>query len=89
MTKHIIELYITGNSNKSELAIRSIKDICEKNLSDSYNLQIIDVLEMPEVAEKEKVLATPTLIRRVPPPVKRIVGDLSDEDKVKYYLDIK
>ena len=89
MNEHIIELYITGNSNRSEIAINCIQKLCESELKSGYKLEVIDVIEMPDIAEKEKVLATPTLIKRIPPPVRRLVGDLSDIEKVKYYLDIK
>lgn len=89
MNELLLELYITGNSNRSEIAIKSLKRICENEYGNNYKLSIIDVLETPEIAEKEKILATPTLIKRIPPPVKRIVGDMTDEEKVKYYLDIR
>ena len=88
MSKFKFELYITGNSLRSELAIRSIKNICDDLLKDNFSLDIIDVLEAPELAEREKVLATPTLIKRVPPPLRRLVGDLSNTDLVKHYLDL-
>ena len=85
---NVLELYITGNSNRSEIAIRSIRQICDDRFKENYKLEVIDVLEHPDRAEKEKVLATPTLIKKVPPPVRRLVGDLSDSEKVLYYLDL-
>ena len=88
MSKFKFELYITGNSLRSEVAIRSIRSICDELLKDNFTLDVIDVLETPELAEKEKVLATPTLIKRVPPPIRRLVGDLSNTDVVKHYLDL-
>lgn len=88
MSKYILELYITGNSLRSEIAVKSLKQLFESNVSLDYQLRVIDVLESPEMAEDQKVLATPTLIKRIPPPVKRLVGDMSNIDKVKYYLDI-
>lgn len=87
MSKFIIELYITGNSIRSEAAIRSVREIFDQ-ASKNLQLDIIDVLETPELAEKEKVLATPTLIKRIPPPTRRLVGDLSNRELVKHYLDI-
>ena len=88
MTVNSLELYITGNSNRSQNAIKSIQKICDEKFKDNYKLEVIDVLEHPEIAEKEKVLATPTLIKKVPPPVRRLVGDLSDTNKIIHYLDI-
>lgn len=89
MSKVIIELYITGNSSRSETAIRCVQEIFGELKELNLQLDVIDVLEMPELAEKEKVLATPTLIKRIPPPVKRLVGDLSNKDLVKQYLELK
>ena len=88
MDKFKLRLYITGKTPKSERAIANLKKICEKELKGLYLLQIIDVLESPQLAEDEKILATPTLIKDLPPPLKRIIGDLSDSDKVLLGLDL-
>jgi len=88
MNKFKIRLYITGKTPKSERAIANLKEICEKELKGLYELQIIDVLESPQLAEDEKILATPTLIKNLPPPLKRIIGDLSSADKVLLGLDL-
>jgi len=88
MSEQVLELYITGNSVRSENAIKSINKICDDATAHKFKLDIIDVLESPEMAENAKILATPTLIKRLPPPVRRLVGDLSDIDKVKQYLDL-
>ncbi len=88
MDKFKLRLYITGKTPKSERAIANLKEICEKELKGLYVLQIIDVLESPQLAEDEKILATPTLIKDLPPPLKRIIGDLSDSDKVLLGLDL-
>ena len=82
MKKFNLRLYITGKTSRSERAIANLKKICEKDLQDRYVLQIIDVLESPQLAEDEKILATPTLIKDLPPPLKRIIGDLSNSEKV-------
>lgn len=89
MSKYEFKLFITGNSARSELAVKSIRHICDKSLGDKYILHVVDVLENPELAEEDKVLATPTLIKKIPPPVRRLVGDLTEEEKVKHYLDIE
>ena len=88
MNKFKLRLYITGKTPKSERAIANLKEICEKELKGLYELQIIDVLEYPQLAEDEKILATPTLIKDLPPPLKRIIGDLSDSEKVLLGLDL-
>ena len=88
MDKFKLRLYITGKTPKSERAIANLKQICEKELEGLYELSIIDVLENPQLAENEKILATPTLIKDLPPPLKRIIGDLSNSDKVLLGLDL-
>jgi circadian clock protein KaiB len=89
MDKYLLKLFITGRTARSEHAIENLKKICEKELKGKYNLQVIDVLEMPNLAEDDKVMATPTLIKQLPPPIQRLVGDLVDREKVLKYLDIK
>jgi len=88
MDKFKLRLYITGKTPKSERAIANLKEICEKELKGLYELQIIDVLESPQLAEDEKILATPTLIKDLPPPLKRIIGDLSNSERVLLGLDL-
>jgi circadian clock protein KaiB len=84
----LLKLFITGHTSRSERAVANIRRICEEELSDSYELVVIDVLEIPQLAEEEKILATPTLIRVLPPPIRRIIGDLSDYEKVFRALDL-
>ena len=88
MNKSKLRLYVTGKTPKSERAIANLKEICEKELEGLYELEIIDVLEQPQLAEDEKILATPTLIKDLPPPLKRIIGDLSNSEKVLLGLDL-
>jgi len=88
MNKFKLRLYITGKTPRSERAIANLQKICERDLKDLYDLQIIDVLESPQLAENEKILATPTLIKDLPPPLKRIIGDLSNSEKVLLGLDL-
>jgi circadian clock protein KaiB len=88
MDKFKLRLYITGKTPKSERAIANLKEICEKELKGLYELSVIDVLENPQLAENEKILATPTLIKDLPPPLRRIIGDLSNSDKVLLGLDL-
>jgi circadian clock protein KaiB len=67
----------------------NLRRICEQDLGGEYELQIIDVLEDPDAAEQDKVLATPTLIKQLPPPLRRVIGDLSNKDKVLLGLDVR
>jgi circadian clock protein KaiB len=87
--KYLLRLFITGKTSKSEQCIANLQTICEKDLYGEYELEVIDVLERPQLAEDEKILATPTLIKKLPPPVRRLIGDLSDAEKVLLGLDLK
>jgi len=87
-TKHLLKLYITGQTPRSERAVRNLQQICESELAGRYEIQIIDVLERPQLAEDERIMATPTLIKELPLPLRRIIGDLSDKEKVLLGLDL-
>ncbi|MBY0503605.1 MAG: hypothetical protein K2X03_06840 [Bryobacteraceae bacterium] len=88
MEKTILRLYVTGNTERARAAIHNLRRICADDLGGQYEVTIIDVLERPQLAEDERILATPTLIRQLPPPLRRIVGDLSEADKVLIGLDL-
>jgi len=89
MTKFALKLYITGQTAKSKRAIANLQRICDEELDGQYTLLVIDILERPQLAENEKILATPTLIREVPQPLRRIIGDLTNTEKVLMGLDIE
>lgn len=89
MAKYLLKLYITGETPRAAVAIANLRRICAEELGGKYELQIIDVLEHPQLAEDEKVLATPTLIKSLPPPLRRVIGDLSDTEKVLLGLDLR
>ena len=88
MNKMKLTLYVTGHTQRSDRAIANLRRICEEELKGRYELEIIDVLEQPQLAEEQKILATPTLIKDLPPPLKRLIGDLSDKERVLLGLDI-
>lgn len=88
MNKYRLRLYITGNSLRSQRAISNLFRLCQEELANQYQVEIIDVLEEPSKAEQEKILVTPTLIKELPPPLQRIIGDLSNKEKVILGLDI-
>ena len=89
MTVHRLKLYITGHTTRSSRAIANLRRICERGFADQYELDVVDVLEDPQGAEEDAIIATPTLIRELPPPLRRIVGDLSDEQRVLVALEIQ
>ena len=89
MNTYVLKLYVTGKTPRAELAIANLRRVCEAELSGKYELQIIDVLEQPQLAEDDKILATPTLIKQLPPPLRRIIGDLSDKEKVLLGLEVR
>ena len=90
MNKFQLKLYITGKTPRSENAIRNLRKICEENLDlKNYEIEIIDILERPQLAEDERILATPTLVKSLPPPIRRLIGDLSETEKVLLGLDIR
>lgn len=88
MSKYKLKLYVTGQTPKTIRTINNLKSICDSEFKDQYELVIIDVLEKPQLAEDEKIMATPTLIKELPPPIKRLIGDLSDSDRVLLGLDL-
>jgi len=89
MNKYTLKLYITGHTARSETAITNLRRIFEGEFAGQYKLVVIDVLEQPQLAEDERILATPTLIKELPDPVRRIIGDLSDRDQVLLGLDLR
>ena len=89
MATYLLKLYVTGRTPRSQRAIDNLRRICEDELSGHYEMQVIDVLERPQLAEDEKILATPTLVKELPPPIRRIIGDLSDSEKVLLGLDLQ
>jgi circadian clock protein KaiB len=89
LSKYILTLYVTGTSPRTRIAIENLNRICSEDLSEQYELEIVDVLEHPQRAEDERILATPTLIKQLPPPLRRVIGDLSDKDKVLMGLEVR
>ncbi|HST07093.1 MAG TPA: circadian clock KaiB family protein [Gemmatimonadaceae bacterium] len=89
LSKYILTLYVTGNSPRTRIAIDNLNRICAEELDGRYELEIIDVLENPQRAEDERILATPTLIKQLPPPLRRVIGDLSDKEKVLLGLEVR
>jgi circadian clock protein KaiB len=89
LSEYILTLYVTGTSPRTNVAISNLNRICTQELDGRYKLEIVDVLEDPQRAEDDKILATPTLIKQLPPPLRRVIGDLSDKDKVLLGLEVR
>jgi len=83
-----LRLYVAGQTPKSIAAIANLKKICDAHLSGRYNITIIDLMKDPALAQRDQIVAIPTLIRHLPEPLKRIIGDLSNVEKVLVGLDI-
>ncbi|MFM2304315.1 MAG: hypothetical protein RLZZ135_1725 [Cyanobacteriota bacterium] len=88
MKTYVLKLYVAGNTPNSVRALRTLKNILEEEFKGVYALKVIDVLKNPQLAEEDKILATPTLSKVLPPPVRKIIGDLSDREKVLIGLDL-
>ena len=84
-----LRLYVAGQTPKSLSAIANLKKICEDHLADRYSIEVVDLLINPQLAAGDQILAVPTLVRRLPPPIKRILGNLSNTERVLVGLDIR
>jgi circadian clock protein KaiB len=89
LSKYLLRLFVTSASSRTATAIANLRRICEQELEGQYDLEIIDVLEHPDLAEDEKILATPTLIKSLPLPLRRVIGDLSNTEKVLLGLEVR
>lgn len=89
MKKYLMKLFVAGDSPRSERAIQNLMQLCDKTMKNNYEITIIDVLEQPALAEDDKIMVTPTLIKLTPYPSRRIVGDLSDQNKVLTILGVQ
>ena len=83
-----LRLYVAGNTEKSVTALNNLKKYCEEHLKGQYRIEVIDLMVKPQLAEGDQILAVPTLVRKVPEPIRKIIGDLSDEEKVLVGLNI-
>jgi circadian clock protein KaiB len=84
-----LRLYVAGQTAKSMAAFANLKRICETHLAGQYRIEIIDLLKNPQLAAGDQILAVPTLVRRLPEPIKKIIGDLSNEERVLVGLDVQ
>ncbi len=87
--RYELRLYVAGQTEKSVRAIANLKRICRTHLEGRYSIEVIDLIKNPQLAAGEQILALPTLVRRLPEPVKQVVGDLSNEERVLVGLDLR
>jgi circadian clock protein KaiB len=85
----ILRLYVAGQSSRTAAALRNLEAICEEHLAGRYRIEIIDLLRQPQLARGDQIVAVPTLVRHLPPPMKKIIGDLSNEESVLVGLDLR
>lgn len=85
----ILRLYVAGQSTRTAAALRNLEAICEEHLSGRYRIEVIDLLKQPQLARGDQIVAVPTLVRHLPPPMKKIIGDLSNQERVLVGLDLR
>lgn len=86
--KYILRLYVAGQTQKSLTAFSNLKKICEEHLKGKYVIEVVDLTVTPELAQRDQIIAVPTLVKQLPPPVKKIIGDLSNTEKVLIGLEL-
>jgi circadian clock protein KaiB len=84
-----LRLYVAGQTPKSIVALANLRKICAEHLHDEYHIEVIDLVRNPQLARKDQILAIPTLVRNLPQPIKKIIGDLSNTEKVLLGLDVR
>ncbi len=87
--QYVLRLYVAGATPRSTQAIASIKALCEEHLQGRYELEVIDIYQQPALAQGEQIIAVPTLIKHLPPPLRKLVGDMSNEERVLFGLDLR
>ena len=87
--KYVLRLYVTGMTPKSTQAIQSIKKICDEELHGRFDLEVIDIYQRPLLAQGEQIIATPTLVKKLPLPLRRFIGDMSDTERIVLGLDLR
>ena len=83
-----LRLYVAGDSPRSRLALENLRRLCDEHLGKRYRIEIVDLRQRPELAKADQILAVPTLVRKIPEPIKRIIGDLSDSERALMALDL-
>lgn len=89
LQKYILRLYVAGVTPRSQEAIRTVKAMCEEHLAGRYELEVIDIYQQPTLAKNEQIIAAPTLIKKLPPPLRKIIGSMADREKILVGLDLR
>ena len=84
-----LRLYVAGHSPKSITALANLKRLCEGHLAGRYHIEVVDLLNQPHLARRDEIIVIPTLVRKLPPPIRKIIGDLSNEERVLIGLDVR
>ncbi len=87
--KYVLRLYVTGMTPKSSQAIANVQELCKKHLAGRYELEVIDIYQQPQLAKGEQIIAAPTLIKKLPLPLRRLIGDMSDTEEFLMGIDLK
>ena len=87
--KYVLHLYVTGTTSKSTRAIANIQKLCEEHLAGRYGLKVIDIYQQPNLAKGEQIIAVPTLIKKFPLPLRKLIGDMSDKERFLVGIDLK
>jgi circadian clock protein KaiB len=87
--KYVLRLYITGMTPKSDRAIANVRELCDEYLKGRYELEVIDIYQQPKLAKGEQIIATPTLIKKLPLPLRKLIGNMSDREKFLIGIDLK
>jgi circadian clock protein KaiB len=88
-SRHLLRLYVTGTTPGSTRAIQQVRRVCDKHLNGRYDLEVIDIYQLPSLARNDQIIATPTLIKVLPAPLRRLIGDLSNVSSVLFGMDIR
>ena len=87
--RYVLRLYVVGSTTRSADAVRAIRDLCREHLAGRYELEVIDIQKHPQLARDEQIFAVPTLVKRLPAPLRHLIGDLSDRERVILGLDLR
>jgi len=87
--EYILRLYVAGTTSRSIRAVANIKEICENSLKNRYDLEVIDIYQQPVLIKGEQIIAAPTLVKKLPPPLRKFIGDMSNTERILVGLDLK
>ena len=87
--EYVLRLYVAGTTSKSLRAVANIKEICESSLKNRYDLEVIDIYQQPVLVKGEQIIAAPTLVKKLPPPLRKFIGDMSNTERILVGLDLK